>query len=155
MPISFISLVLATVDIFYTLRLGSFSDPAPTFKMVLFVAPFTALLTMGPLSSLILVATYFHGHVFIYTFAIISINATVMKYFYFSNKSSLEQIKNLYNHDKRQIFTDHDVFKKHANLTLRCLVQQLWDEILFSRCIEYNINAKPLPGNLLDLPFYS
>ena len=126
MPISFISLVLATVDIFYTLRLGSFSDPAPTFKMVLFVAPFTALLTMGPLSSLILVATYFHGHVFIYTFAIISINATVMKYFYFSNKSSLEQIKNLYNHDKRQIFTDHIVFKKHANLVFSIAIFTSW-----------------------------
>ena len=43
MPVSFTSLTLASVNIFYSLRLGRFSEPNPSIKMILFIFPLQVL----------------------------------------------------------------------------------------------------------------
>ena len=98
-PFSFTSLVLASTHVFYNLRHGSFSDPDPTIKMILCVIPFTSLLVAGPLITLILIATYFRGYIFIYVLVIIGINFAVIKSFFMTAKCKEAMVK-LFHHYK-------------------------------------------------------
>jgi hypothetical protein len=51
MPFSFLSLTLASAKLFYSQRLGRFADPDPSFKMIVFVAPFIILIIAGNVYS--------------------------------------------------------------------------------------------------------
>jgi hypothetical protein len=47
MPVSFLSLSLASVKLFYSQRLGRFPDSDPSLKMIVFVAPLVVLIIAG------------------------------------------------------------------------------------------------------------
>ncbi len=47
MPVSFLSLSLASVKLFYSQRLGRFPDSDPSLKMVAFAAPLVVLIIAG------------------------------------------------------------------------------------------------------------
>ena len=94
-PISFFSLTLASVDVFYSLRLGRFSDFYPTLKMTILVMPFIIILISGPLLSIILMATFFNEYVIVFVASIIFLNTVVMKLLYF-RKADRKNIKKIY-----------------------------------------------------------
>lgn len=78
-PISFLSLSLASVKLFYSQRLGRFYDADPNLKMVLFALPFIVGLIIGPIYSLLLMAAYLQGYVFVLISTIIVANFIILK----------------------------------------------------------------------------
>ena len=60
-PFSLLSIILSSVKLYYSQRLGRYPDPDPTLKMTLFAIPFITLLIIGPLFSFVLMATYLQG----------------------------------------------------------------------------------------------
>ena len=125
MPFSFISLVMASVDIFYTLRHGSFSEPDPSIKMVCFVVLFAVLLVLAPLSTLILIATYFHAFVIAHIFAIIIVNALIMKLLYFKERH-LKRIKDLHISIKHKPFYDLEKVQHSSNFVFLVAIFTSW-----------------------------
>ena len=65
LPFSLISLVVASTRLFYSQRLGIFSDHAPCLKMMARALFLNFLLILGPLFTLIIVASYFHLYVMV------------------------------------------------------------------------------------------
>jgi hypothetical protein len=56
-----LSIILSSIKLYYSQRLGRYPDPDPTLKMILFISPFITLLIIGPLFSFVLMATYLQG----------------------------------------------------------------------------------------------
>lgn len=125
MPVSFTSLTLASVNIFYSLRLGRFSEPNPSIKMILFIFPLQVLLLSGPLFSLILVSTYFQGYVFLFVAIIIGLNFSVMKFFYF-RKRHWPKITEIFVHISTKIYYDQEALTQSSNFTFLTSVFTSW-----------------------------
>jgi hypothetical protein len=98
-PISFLSLLYGSIHVYFYLRLGWESDPDPTLKKIICVMPFIFILITGPLLSLILIATYFHGYVFIFVLIILVSKALLMRIWLFKCVDKKEIIKFLYGED--------------------------------------------------------
>jgi len=86
-PVSFLSLTMASVKLFYSQRLGIFADVDPSLKMILFVFPLILLQIMGPMFSLVLLATYFKALVILFVIFFILTQFFVIKCLYFKGKS--------------------------------------------------------------------
>ena len=116
LPMSFLSLVLASVKLFYSQRLGIFSEPDPCFLMTISVLPLNALLISGPLFTLILVASYHQISIVFLIMAVLALNWVILKKIYFSKDQKMVLIREIYNNMKEsgtkeasQIFY-HSVF---------------------------------------------
>jgi hypothetical protein len=57
--LSFVSLAMSSVKLYYSQRLGKFPVTSPSEKMIIFILPYVLLLIAGPLFTLILVTSYF------------------------------------------------------------------------------------------------
>jgi hypothetical protein len=79
MAISFLSLVLSSVKLFYSQRLGSFLEVHPSIKMIVLAAMPITLQLLFPLFSLILLASYFREFVIVFIAIVVSMNAAVLK----------------------------------------------------------------------------
>jgi hypothetical protein len=76
--ISFLSLVLSSVKLFYSQRLGEYLDVDPSIKMIIFAALPITLQLLFPLFSLILMAAYSKVYVTVCTAMIILANAFML-----------------------------------------------------------------------------
>ena len=85
-PLSFLSLSLASVKLYYSQRLGNFAAVDPSLKMIAFAFPFVSVQILGPLFSLIFLAAYFRGFVLLFIAFIIFTNFVTLKYFHFKGK---------------------------------------------------------------------
>jgi len=77
--ISFLSITFASIKLFYSQRLGRYSDLDPTIRMILFVALPVMLLIVGPLASVVCMAAYFKEKVIVCIIIIIALIALVLK----------------------------------------------------------------------------
>jgi hypothetical protein len=98
LPVSFLSLAQASTRLFFSQRLGVFSETNPSFKMILLAIPFNFFLLLGPVFSLILTASYFQHLVLIQVAITIALSYFILKYIHFRNKGNLKKIiKDFYN----------------------------------------------------------
>jgi hypothetical protein len=100
--VSFLALVLSSVKLFYSQRLGTFLDVDPSIKMIIFVAPLIAQQLLFPLFSLIMMAAYFKVFVIVAISIIMLANVAVL------NSNCLKQklyckIGNLYSFNDQKI----------------------------------------------------
>ena len=58
---SFVTLALTSTKVFYSQRIGQFSEVDPSIRMNLLALPLIILTIAGPLYSIILIASYFRG----------------------------------------------------------------------------------------------
>jgi hypothetical protein len=93
-PFSFLSLVLASNKLFFSQRLGIYSDEDPSFKMSLIIAPFNICILMGTLYSLVLMATYAQGYVFVLIGTIVLLHLTILKHTYLRKEQKTKIIDN-------------------------------------------------------------
>ena len=77
--VSFLSLVLSSVKLFYLQRLGIFLDVDPSLKMIIYAALPISIQLLFPLFSLILMASYFRELVIVCVAIIILTNIAVLK----------------------------------------------------------------------------
>ena len=96
LPFSFLSLVLASVNLFYHQRLWKCSEPDPSLKMKVFAGCFVLFQIAGPLFNLIIMASYLQGYVLLSIACNIGALFVVLYFMYFQ-KTNREEIKNLYN----------------------------------------------------------
>ena len=78
-PLSFLSLVLSGIKLFYSQRLGKFAELDPSPKMMTFVAPLVILLLAGPLYTLVVMSIYLKEYILIYICIILFSNSVVLK----------------------------------------------------------------------------
>ncbi len=95
---SFLSLGMASVKLFYSQRLGIFADVDPSLKMILIVLPLILLQMMGPILSLVLLSTYFKALVILIVLFFILTQYLVMKCMYLKGKS-YKYLEKLYQPD--------------------------------------------------------
>ena len=95
--LSYISLAWTSSKLFYSQRLGIYSEPNLTWQMLLVMLPFNFLMLLGSLTSLILTASYIHNWVLLH----ISLTITVVNglllywtYFTWTAKNKLSKIFN-------------------------------------------------------------
>ena len=119
------SLSLASANVFYTLRLGRFSDFDPTLKMMAFIMPFIILLISGPLFCIILMSTFFHGYVFLYVAIIICLNALIIKIVYF-RRSDKRKIKVVYHINNQANIRFDELAKQESNSIFLTSVFTSW-----------------------------
>jgi ankyrin repeat protein len=100
LPFSFLSLVLASNKLFFSQRLGIYSDEDPSFKMSLIVAPFNICILMGTLYSLVMMATYAQGYVVVLIGTIVLLNLIFLKLTYLSKDQKDDIIDKFYNQQK-------------------------------------------------------
>jgi ankyrin repeat protein len=79
-PLSFLSLALTSVKLFYSQRLGRFPDVDPSLPMTIFVFPFILFQIIGPLYSLVLVAVYLKEMVIVFVLFMILVQFITMKF---------------------------------------------------------------------------
>ncbi len=91
LPISFLSLVLASSRLFYSQRLGSFSDHGPSWKMTLMAAIPIMFLLPGLLYALIFIASYYRVFVILVIVLASAMNYFVLNFMY-NNKSQTEEV---------------------------------------------------------------
>jgi hypothetical protein len=77
--ISFLSITFASIKLFYSQRLGRYSDLDPTVRMIMFVALPVIILIVGPLASVVCMAAYFKEKVIVCIIIIIALFALVLK----------------------------------------------------------------------------
>jgi ankyrin repeat protein len=99
-PFSFLSLVFASSKLFFSQRLGIYSDEDPSLKMSLIVAPFNICILMGTLYSLVMMATYAQGYVVVLIGTIVLLNLIILKYTYLRKTHMDKIINNFYNKQK-------------------------------------------------------
>ena len=82
-PISFLSLALSSTKLFFSQRLGRFTDVDPAFTHWITLLPIVSVQIMGPLLSLVLMAAYFRLYIFACIGGIVLINSLVLAIFVF------------------------------------------------------------------------
>ena len=96
LPFSLISLVVASTRLFYSQRLGIFSDHAPCLKMMARALFLNFLLILGPLFTLIIVASYFHLYVMVPVIITWFSNWIIMSQIYCTKAKEDEIIEKFY-----------------------------------------------------------
>jgi len=76
--ISFLSLGMSSVKLFYSQRFGKYQEVDATIPMIVFNFPFIMCLLAGPLCNLVLVASYYQGWVILFIFLIILSNCIIL-----------------------------------------------------------------------------
>jgi hypothetical protein len=99
-PFSFLSLALASNKLFFSQRLGIYSDDDPSFQMSLIVTPFNVCILIGTLYSLVIIATYAHGYVVVLIGTIVLLNLIILKCTYLRKTHKKEIIDIFYNQQK-------------------------------------------------------
>jgi len=74
-----LSITFASIKLFYSQRLGKYSDLDPTIRMIMFVALPVTILIVGPLSSVVCMAAYFKENVIVCIIIISALIALVLK----------------------------------------------------------------------------
>jgi len=97
LPVSFLSLAQSSTRLFFSQRLGIFSDTNPSWKMVVLALPFNILLLLGPVFSLVLSASYFRQLVLVQIAANIALNFFILKSLHFQELHLLDIIRKFYN----------------------------------------------------------
>jgi len=97
-PLSFLSLALTSVKLFYSQRLGRFPDVDPSLQMIAFVFIFILLQITGPLFSLVLLASYFKGYVILFVVFVIAANFIVLNFIF--DKGNQETLRKLYEYER-------------------------------------------------------
>ena len=100
MPLSFLSLALASSRLFYSQRLGVFTDPDPSLKMTFYALTPNAFLIAGPLFTLILSASYLRLGVLVIIVVVIILNYTTLKLKYFTERHREELVEKFYDNRK-------------------------------------------------------
>jgi hypothetical protein len=94
--ISFLSLALSSVKLFYSQRLGKYQEVDPSMKMTLFAVPFILVLIVGPLCNLVLMASYNYVLVILNIIFNMAFNGLVLKKF--CRDKLLKNVELLYGH---------------------------------------------------------
>ena len=105
LPLSYISLALASAKLFYSQRLGCLSIMEPSLKMIFPVFVLALLMLLGPLLCLSLFASYFPKAVFLPILITISLQFTITKmvYFWKDKNAIIEQFyANKYEHGTKE-----------------------------------------------------
>jgi ankyrin repeat protein len=108
---------MASTKLFYSQRLGEFSDEDPSATMIWILAPINILLLLGPAFSVVLFATYFEG------FFLLSIGVMVLmmffffKVFYYTKEHIKDIIKHYYSERKETGTRDSELLFFTAALT--------------------------------------
>ncbi len=99
-PISFISLVWASIKLFYFQRLGPYSDHDPSIKMILSTSLPIIFLLFGNLYSLILISSYYQLWILLVIGLSFVVQCIVLKATYLKKPDMIHIIKQLYNGNK-------------------------------------------------------
>ena len=100
-PISIFSLTLASCKLFYSQRLGSLSEPDPSFKMILIISPFIICQISWILFSLIANSTYYCFEVtFITILFTLLTHFCLLKMVYLRKKETKKIIATMYNNQQ-------------------------------------------------------
>ena len=94
------SLVMASSKLFYSQRLGTFSDHAPSWKMKLVSSMLNIFFLPGFLYSLILITSYFQLYALVVMGVSALLNYIILKVIYFNKKETDTIINRLYNNEK-------------------------------------------------------
>jgi len=103
-PFSFLSLSIASMKLFYSQRLGVFSDQDPSLKMFLITAPFNICILISSIYSLVMMATYGHEYVLVLMGAIVLANIIVLRLTYLT-KPQLHEIINIFYNQQKEFGT--------------------------------------------------
>jgi hypothetical protein len=95
-PVSFLSLTLASVRLFYSQRLGRFPDVDPSFKLISFVFPLIMLQISGSVASLVLSAAYLREVVIALIVFHILAQFIVLKFFLLKGNPILDNQTNIF-----------------------------------------------------------
>ncbi len=91
MPLSFLSLIMASSKLYYLQRFGIFSDPNPSLLMVIPFLPFHFFLLLGNIFILCLLATYFKAGVLVFI-ALTMLLQTILGLLTFRNNGEEKKI---------------------------------------------------------------
>ena len=124
-PLSFLSLALASVKLFYSQRLGRFREVDPSPKMIAFLFTFFLLQITGPLFNLVLLASYFKGHVILFVAFVIVANFFVLNFIFDTgNEKDLEKLYEI----QKNLISDRDgeQVRQDSKITLTIAVLTSW-----------------------------
>jgi hypothetical protein len=95
-PVSFLSLTLASVRLFYSQRLGRFLDINPSFKLIVFVFPLIMFQIIGSVASLVLSAAYLREVVIMVILLHVFTQFIVLKFFLLIGKPITDHQTNVF-----------------------------------------------------------
>jgi ankyrin repeat protein len=102
LPFSLLALAIASAKLYFSQRLGKFSDPDPTLKMLAGIMPIILLFLSGLLYSLVFVATYIQGYILLTISSVIVLNGFILFFKYFQKKKREVLRKVFYPTDEQQ-----------------------------------------------------
>jgi hypothetical protein len=102
LPFSLLALAIASAKLFFAQRLGKFSDPDPTLKMLACIMPIILLLLSGLLYSLVFVASYIQGYILLTISSVIVLNGFILFFKFFQQKNREELREVFYPTDEQQ-----------------------------------------------------
>ena len=145
------SLVLASNKLFFSQRLGIFSDEDPSFKMSLVVAPFNICILMGTLYSLVMMATYAQGYVVVLIGTIVLLNLIILKLTYLSKAQKDDIILKFYNQQKERGIKETNVIFLNALFTSWVSPCTVWTSRLKFLVVSSSITFSVFLINLISL----
>jgi hypothetical protein len=102
LPFSLLALAIASAKLYFSQRLGKFSDPDPTLKMLACIMPIILLFLSGLLYSLVFVAIYIQGYILLTITSVIGLNGFILFFKYFQKNNRVELRKVFYPTDEQQ-----------------------------------------------------
>ncbi len=119
LPVSLASLSFASAKLFYSQRLGSYSDPDPSLKMIGYVMPINCLQLLGLLFSLVIIASYIQAFILLTIFLVTLSNCGLLYLNYFLN-SKRKDMRNLF------YSKDNNLGKKDSGFIFLTAVLTSW-----------------------------
>ncbi len=108
--VSLVSLVLSSAKMFYSQRLGNYSDTDPHWKMIVFAMLINFLLLPGLLLSLIIVASYIQAFILLAILFVTLFNFVLLKLTYFQKDDQKILRKKLYPNDEENGKKNQNLF---------------------------------------------
>jgi hypothetical protein len=93
---------MASTKLFFTQRLGEFSNEDPSAKMIFILFPINIFLLLGPVLSVVLFAAYFEGYFIVSIAIIILVAFATLKSFYYRKQHIKDITKNDYSEQKEK-----------------------------------------------------
>jgi hypothetical protein len=93
LPFSLLALSIASAKLYFSQRLGKFSDSDPTIKMLVWIMPINIIFLSGFLYSLVFVDSYIQAYILLTITSIIGLNGFILflKYFQKNKREALRR----------------------------------------------------------------
>jgi hypothetical protein len=97
-----LALAIASARLYFSQRLGKFSDPEPSFKMIACTMTLNIFFLSGLLYSLVLVASYIQAYILLTITTVTAVNGLILFLKFFQSKKREALRRDFYPTDEQQ-----------------------------------------------------